>query len=211
MGMVATREWTVAEVLALPYDGRRYELIDGRLYIWGTLVTGDGIPGPSELVTPSPSWVHQRAVLGLATRLRSYLGERRAGSVLIAPADVELGKGSVVEPDVFVVPLVAGRAPRTWQEAGRLLLAVEVLSPGTARHDRVTKRRLYQGQGVPEYWIVDVDARVVERWRPGDERPEMLAERLEWRPEEASQGREDPTTPALVIDLGQFFAEIADD
>ena len=210
MGMVATREWTVAEVLALPYDGRRYELIDGGLYISGTLVTGDEIPGPSELVTPSPSWVHQRAVLGLAKRLDVYLRERRSGTVLIAPADVELAEGSVVEPDVFVVPLVAGRAPRTWQEAGRLLLAVEVLSPGTARVDRVTKRRLYQRHGVPEYWIVHVDARIVERWRPGDDRPEMLEERLEWRPDTTSQGRDDPSTPALVIELGPFFAEIAD-
>ena len=211
MGMVATREWTVAEVLALPYDGRRYELIDGRLYISGTLVSGDEIPGPSELVTPSPSWVHQRAVLELAKRLDVFLRERRSGTVLIAPADVELAEGSVVEPDVFVVPLVAGRAPRTWQEARRLLLAVEVLSPGTARLDRVTKRRLYQRQAVPEYWIVDVDARIVERWRPSDERPEMLAERLEWRPHTTPQGRDDPITPHLVIELGPFFAEIADE
>lgn len=211
MGMVATREWTVAEVLALPCDGRRYELIDGRLYISGTLVTGDEIPDPSELVTPSPSWVHQRAVLGLATRLDVYLRERRSGTVLIAPADVELDEGSVVEPDVFVVPLVGGRAPRTWQEAGRLLLAVEVLSPGTARLDRVTKRRLYQRQSVPEYWIVDVDARIVERWRPSDERPEMLAERLEWRPHTTPQDTDDPTTTPLVIELVPFFAEIADD
>ena len=40
---------------------------------------------------------------------------------------------------------------------------------------RVLKRRFYQRMGVTEYWIVDVDARMVERWRPGDERPEVIA------------------------------------
>jgi Uma2 family endonuclease len=61
-----------------------------------------------------------------------------------------------------------------------LLLAVEVLSPSTARYDRLTKRRFYQQQGV-EYWIVDLDARIVERWLPGSDRPEILAEHLAWQ------------------------------
>ena len=50
-----------------------------------------------------------------------------------------------------------------WQDVTTLLLAIEVLSPTTARYDRLTKRRLYQQQGI-EYWIVDLDGRVVERW-----------------------------------------------
>ena len=62
------------------------------------------------------------------------------------------------------------------------LLAVEVLSPSTARADRTVKRRLYQRAGVPEYWIVDLEARLVERWRPADERPEVLTDTLTWRP-----------------------------
>ncbi|HEY0970867.1 MAG TPA: Uma2 family endonuclease [Gemmatimonadales bacterium] len=62
------------------------------------------------------------------------------------------------------------------------------------------KRRLYQKERVPEYWIVDLDARVVKRWRPHDERPEILTERLEWRP--------DPAHPALEIGLPAYFAEV---
>jgi Uma2 family endonuclease len=63
------------------------------------------------------------------------------------------------------------------------------------------KLRLFQRQHVPEYWIVDVDARLVERWRPEDERPEILAEQLEWRP--------DPALLPLVIDLPSYFREAA--
>jgi len=94
---------------------------------------------------------------------------------------------------------VNGRRPRTWDEVGRLLLAVEVLSPSTARKDRVAKRSLYQRYGVPEYWLVDVDGGVVERWRPCDERPEILTDRLEWQPSVEH-------TP-LSIDLIAYFRD----
>lgn len=83
---------------------------------------------------------------------------------------------------------------------GRLLLVVEIPSPGTARADRLVKRRLYQRQGVPEYWIVDVAARLVERWRPEDERPEILTEHLEWQPA--------PVREALRVDLAAYFGEV---
>ena len=179
-----TTKWTIDMVRALPDDGNRYEVIDGELF-----------------VTPAPSFPHQNAVLELAIRLRTYLRQHPVAHVVVAPADVEFQEPhTMVEPDVFVVPLVEGRPPRTWQEAGRLLLAVEILSPSTARADRQVKRRLYQQQGVPEYWIVDADARLVERWRPADERPDILAEAIEWRP--------DPAAPALVIDLPRYFADV---
>jgi Uma2 family endonuclease len=185
MGMAtASKHWTIDMVRALPDDRNRYEIIDGELF-----------------VTPAPSWTHQGAVLELAVRLKSYLEAHGLGKTVIAPADVEIAADTMVEPDLFVIPRVAGRLPRSWAEAGRLLLVVEVLSPTTARVDRVRKRALYARVGVPEYWIVDVDARVVERWRPGDERPEILSERLEWQP--------DPEHPGLTIDLAGYFAEVA--
>jgi len=175
--------WTVEEVHALPEDGNRYEVVDGEL-----------------LVTPAPSWRHGTASKLLLVRLHAYATEQGVGDVYHAPADVPYGPRTAVQPDLFAVPLVGGRRPRTWEEAGRLLLAVEVLSPRSARADRIVKRRLYQREGVPEYWIVDVDARLVERWRPEDERPELLAETIEWRP--------DPARPPLVIDLAAYFAEV---
>jgi Uma2 family endonuclease len=61
-----------------------------------------------------------------------------------------------------------------------LMLAVEVLSPSSARADRFTKRRLYQAQKVPLYWVVDADAASVEVWTPEQMLP--VQERLEWQP-----------------------------
>jgi Uma2 family endonuclease len=80
-----------------------------------------------------------------------------------------------------------------------MLLAIEILSPRSARTDRVRKRRLYQRAGVPEYWIFDADLRGVERWRPGDDAPEIADETLVWQP--------DPEKPALTIALGGVFGE----
>jgi Uma2 family endonuclease len=111
--------------------------------------------------------------------------------------------GRITQPDVFVVPPTDGRRPPRWRDVRHLLVAAEVLSPSTARHDRVTKRHYYQGQGVPEYWIADVDARIVERWHPGDERPELVESTLVWHP----AGVDEPFT----LDLPRYFAEVHDE
>ena len=80
-----------------------------------------------------------------------------------------------------------------------LLLAVEVLSPSSARHDRVRKRPLYQ-RHVPDYWIVDLDARLVEEWTPNDERPALTTETLSWHPIGA--------TTAFSLDLPVCFESV---
>ena len=84
---------------------------------------------------------------------------------------------------------------------GELLLAVEVLSPSSSRHDRVRKRPLYQ-RHVPDYWIVDLDARLFERWAPADERPELLTETLVGHPAGA--------TAPFMMDIAPYFASVFD-
>jgi Uma2 family endonuclease len=186
MAMPATTNWTADMVRALPDDGKRYEVIDGELF-----------------VTPAPTFHHQRAAFVLGTRLQPYVAAHGIGVVVLAPADVLAAEHVMVQPDVFVARLIEGRQPATWKDVGTPLLVAEILSPSTARADRQVKRRLYQRERVPEYWIVDVDARLLERWQLEDERPEILAERIEWRP--------DLRHPPLVIDLAGYFREVVDE
>ena len=182
--MPATNQrWTAEMVRALPDDGNRYELIDGEL-----------------LVSPSPRLVHQQATALLWQALYTYVRAQNVGRAYMSPADIELEPETIAQPDVFVVPLAAGRGPRDWTDISSLLVAAEVLSPSTARDDRVTKRRFYARKHVPEYWVVDADARVIERWRPGDSRPELLDERLEWHPAGAAE--------PLVLDLVAYFRAV---
>jgi Uma2 family endonuclease len=184
MGMPQTAErWTAERVKALPADGNRYECVDGEL-----------------LVTPAPRPRHQVALQALFLRLHPYLSERRLGDVLWSPADIEFDPDTLVQPDLFVLPPGESRRLVTWKDVSRLLLAVEVVSPSSARADRIVKRRRYQRAGVPEYWVVDLDARLIERWRPSDERPELLNDTLTWQP--------DPAHPALALDLNALFGDI---
>lgn len=173
-------------VRALPEDGNRYEVVDGEL-----------------LVTPSPRAVHQIAIVALLQFLVPFVRRHKVGTAMVSPADIEFSPRRLVQPDVFVAPLVNGRAAREWAHIRSLLLAIEVLSPSSALADRQVKRRLYQAEQVPEYWLVDLDARLVERWRPDDARPEILAGDIAWAPEGPPE--------ALVISLPAFFREVLDD
>jgi Uma2 family endonuclease len=180
--------WTVDMLAALPDDGNRYEIIDGELFVTSWQ------PGPGAARR------HRDAVRSMFLRLHAYLTAHPVAQVRVAAADLVLDSGTTVQPDVFVVPLVDGYVSRTGRDAGQLLLAVEVVSPSSAHADRVVKRRLYQQHGVPNYWIVDVDARLVERWRPGDLRPEILEYAVAWQPNLAQA--------PLVIDLPGYFSEV---
>lgn len=184
MGMPASapRKWTAEMWEELPDDSNRYEIIDGEL-----------------VVTPAARDAHQ-AVLGeMHLLIGNYLHEHPVARVLFSPADIRIDSRNLVQPDLFVIE----RHMRGWRAMTSLLLAVEVLSPTTARLDRVRKRPLYQRFNVPEYWIVDADARVVERWRPADTRPEILEEFIEWRPSDSA--------PPLEIDLPALFRQALDD
>ena len=182
MGMPAQDTyWTLEMVRALPEDGNRYEVLDGVL-----------------LVSPAPSLRHQRAIQLLYDHVAPYVRQHRLGETLWSPADIELSPTRMLQPDLFVIP--ADLKVTSWKDVTRLLLTAEVLSPSTARWDRKDKRIAYQEKEIPEYWIVDIDAHLFERWRPADRRPELLSEEIEWQPL--------TSVPPLRIDLIQYFADV---
>jgi len=182
MGMPAQHtHWTAEMVRALPDDGKRYEVLDGEL-----------------LVSPAPSLRHQDVLGRLYELIRPYVAKYRLGWTWLAPADIEFAPDRLVQPDLFVVPDTGQGKPKSWNEITSLLLVVETLSPSTARYDRGVKRTAYQDERIPEYWIVDADAELVERWRPDEGHPEIFRETLAWQPKDG--------TPALEIDLRGIFA-----
>jgi Uma2 family endonuclease len=188
MAMPATsHRWTAREVRQIiadsPLATPRYELVDGEL-----------------LVTPSPTWPHQRAVQILVRELSTYLLAEPIGHVGTSPFDVEPEPELIVQPDVFVLPIAESRRLLVEMPARALLLAAEILSPSSSRHDRVTKRAAYQ-RHVPAYWVVDLDARLVERWTSDDDRSTLITQTLAWHPAGASTSFE--------LDLPSYFAEIS--
>lgn len=180
---VPANDWTLEKLHALPDDGKRYELVDGEL-----------------LVSPAPRPPHQR-VIARCYLLMGPWALQHGLEVVLAPSAVRSGERRELQPDLFVLPFIHGRPDRDPTALTRVILAIEVLSPSTARHDRITKRRVYLEEGVAEYWIVDPEGRTVERWRLGEDRPEILDTTLTWTP---------PGAPALEIDLVPMFAQALD-
>lgn len=183
MGMPAAlpHRWTADDVRRIPEDGKRYECIDGELF-----------------VMPSPRRRHQRALGILHVRLVAYVEGEGFGWVWMAPSDLELDPHTLVQPDLRVEPLASALPPLAEEPVP--LLAIEVLSPSTAHHDRHRKRRAYQRTCIPEYWIVDPDSRHVERWRPADVRPELVTDVLVWHPDGARE--------AFTLALPAFFDDV---
>ena len=177
--------WTADLVRALPNDGKRYEVLDGELF-----------------VSPAPSFNHQRVLQVLFRLLDHWVRLQELGEVFIAPAEVEFSPRRLLQPDLFVIPHMPGTRPRIFNDVGRLLLAAEVQSPNTARADRITKRDIFQDERVPEYWIVDPHARVIEHWTPDDKRPEILSTTIRWQPI--------LRVLPVEIDLPRLFAEALD-
>ncbi len=157
----SARRWTREEIMALPDDGRRYELIDGEL-----------------VVTPAPGAPHQSVLVALVRRLLPYLSDSRSGTLLWSPADLSFEANEILQPDLFVLPRPSEGVVRDWRQVTSLLVAIEVLSPSTARHDRGLKQ---------------------ERWRPDDTRPDVLDETLAWSPA--------PGVPPLLVNLPELFTE----
>lgn len=141
----AQGHWTYEEYAALPDDGKRYEIVSGVLYM-----------------SPSPSGQHQDAAGEIFSYLRAHVKLTGLGLVRMAPFDVILPAGDVVQPDVLVV--FNEHFDRVTDKfiLGAPDLVVEIASPSTATHDRHNKLDAYARAGVPEYWIVDPFSQTVE-------------------------------------------------
>ncbi len=164
MPMPLARHYSADDVRALPDDGNRYETVHGEL-----------------LVTPAPGGRHQFLLSQLTRILDRYLERHGIQALLCSPADLSFGGDTLVQPDLFVADLAVFQQTWQWSDIRTLYLAVEILSPSTARADRGTKRRLYQEQRIPDYWIVDIDQQQIEVWTPDARFPVIERERLVWR------------------------------
>ena len=182
------RHWTADEVRQLQDESRpwpRYELIGGELF-----------------VTPAPAKPHQLMVWELVRILGDYLIRQPVGIGFASPADLELERDGVLQPDVFVVPRAGWDSPVTtdWSDVRALSLAVEIISPSSVRTDRVEKRDVYLDAGTPDYWVIDIEARTVECWAPGRATPVLATTELVWSPAGC--------TESLRISLPELFERV---
>lgn len=157
------RRWTRADLQDLPDDGNRYEVLDGAL-----------------LVTPQASFGHQDVAMRLAAALMAYCDRHRIGHV-VAPGAVVFG-GNELQPDVDVLPYGPYPRGQKWETLPTPLLVAEVRSDSTYRRDIGEKREAYQRERIPEYWVVDPEARRALVWTPEGDDPVIVTDALRWHP-----------------------------
>lgn len=179
------RKLTYDDLLALPDDGLRHELIDGEHF-----------------VAPSPRAVHQLILGNLYLMISAHAREHAVGVVMLAPFDVIFSPHDVVVPDlVYFSAQRFKRIVREMNAQGAPDLAVEILSPSTRRRDEVLKRRLYERVGVREYWIVDPKLQTI--------RVHTLVDSRYQKPTEFSLAENaavtTPLLPDLVLPLKRIF------
>jgi Uma2 family endonuclease len=160
----STIRYSYTDLLSIPEDHQRHEIVDGEL-----------------CVTPTPRVIHQYVAANPTFLLRSFADPLGLG-MTVGPITVRLEEELVLEPDLVFVrqdrmsivdPEGHVHAPPD--------LVVEILSPSRKSYDRTLKRKRYLESGVGEVWIIDIDERLVEVWRPESQRPEEVREVLLWR------------------------------
>ena len=185
---VTTLRWTSQDLDLLPDDGKRYEIVDGELY-----------------VSKQPHWHNQLVCSDVLELLQRWSRQTKAGIANLAPG-VIFADDDDVAPDV--VWISRERLATALQPDGKLHsapeLAIEVLSPGSinARRDREVKRKLYSRRGVQEYWIVNWQERYVEVYRRENVELKHAMTLYE------NDTLQSPILPAFSCQVSQFFADV---
>jgi Uma2 family endonuclease len=177
------RPLTYDDLLELPDDGKRREVLEGEL-----------------IVNPAPRRDHQMISANLDWILQRYLRSSGAGRVFTHPVDLNLGRHNIVQPDLVVIReqrLDIYRPEGIIDEAPDIV--VEILSPSSRVIDLVRKMALYARSYVPEYWVADPERRILLINRlQGDDFVPIEPDADGWI---AS-----PTLPGLRVDPAEVFS-----
>jgi Uma2 family endonuclease len=186
--MASSVRWTSADLESLPEDGKRYEIIDGELY-----------------VSKQPHFYHQQACGTIYAALHAWSKQTGLGRPSLAPGLI-FADDDDVAPDVLWVS--NERLAATLGRDGKLHaapeLVVEVLSPGSAneRRDREAKLKLYSRRGVAEYWIVDWRLREIVVYRREDAQLKLAATLYE------ADVLTSPLLPEFKCPVAELFEDI---
>ena len=185
---MAAMRWTSHDLDLLPDDGKRYEIVDGELYM-----------------SRQPHWHHQFVANQIWELLQHWSRETKAGMANSAPG-VIFAEDDDVAPDV--VWISRKRLAKAIQPDGKLHaapeLVVEILSPGSvnAARDREAKLKLYSRHGILEYWIVNWQERYLEVYRRENAALKLQSTLYE------DDILQSPHLPGFRCQVSQIFADI---
>jgi len=140
--------FTYEDYLQLPDNGKRYEIINGELYM-----------------VPAPTLGHQDTIGEFHFTIKSFLKINPIGKIYLAPTDIIFSEIDVLQPDLIFVSKEKFDILTGANIQGAPDLVIEVLSPGTEKRDRTIKLKAYSKFGVLEYWMANDVTETVEVWR----------------------------------------------
>lgn len=141
------RKASIEEFWALPESVLPVEYINGEI-----------------IMAPTPTVARQSILRELVRPLDEFVRQNNLGRIFFSPLDVILPSGEVVQPDLFfLTPEQNERAISAKRVYDVPSFVVEILSPGSVKHDAVTKRNLYEKNNVGEYWIVDPETKTISQ------------------------------------------------
>lgn len=184
--MSISHRYTSADLELIPaVEGKRYEIIDGDLY-----------------VSHAPSYEHQDTSGAIYEELQVWSRASGLGRAVMAPGVIFAEDDDVI-PDVMWMSWDRLRTGR--DTAGHFVVApelvVEVLSPGSGneRRDRQVKLKLYSRQGVHEYWIVDWQRREIKVYRRSEQALTLVATLVD------GDVLETPLLPGFSVPIARFW------
>lgn len=186
--MRQTTSWTSAALELLPDDGKRYEIVDGKLH-----------------VSKQPGWHHQFVCGQVFSHLQRWSDQSRSGQANIAPGVIFSDDGDVAPDVVWVSKERLFAALGTDGHLhGAPDLVTEVLSPGlrNEQRDREAKLKLYSARGVREYWIINWQQRFVEVYRRQQASLRLVATLYE------GDALESSLLPGFSVSLERLFAGV---
>lgn len=175
---------TYEDYLHLPNDGKRYEILEGELF-----------------VSPAPKTKHQIVSVNLAAVLHQHVRQHKLGRVLAAPTDVILSRTNVVQPDLLFISSERQKILTEKNVQGAADLIVEILSEFTEEQDRTLKMQIYARYGVQHCWLIDPDRETLEAY-------ELDPESRSFRHRSSYQGDEtfrSALFPQLTLKLAELW------
>ena len=174
-------------------DREDYEIINGQVYMMSR-----------------PNTDHMKIELNIATIFKNYLKGKRC--MPFNEVDVFFSEEDNFIPDVIIVC-----DPEIIEDDGihgTPDLVVEILSPSTARNDKIKKKIAYEKYGVKEYWIVDPLGKSVEVYLRKNNKLELddvysIYKDFEWK--KLSEEEKATVKKAVKVSLYDDFYVTLDD
>ena len=129
---------TMQEIYQSLPESTPVQLINNQLVLWLT-----------------PKDIHHKIKGKLLFSINKFIAENNLGKIRIAPSDVYLNEENIYQPDIY---FISQQNLSGFQEDGfhgAPDLVIEILSPGTEKHDKTYKLKVYEACGVREYWLVN--------------------------------------------------------